>query len=425
VQGSVSNWLTTNVTSAQAPYTLSVSVVPGSLAASSTPYQGTVTITPNGGTAQVINVSLTVTSIATVTATPTTINLTYQVGGTSPTSTIQVSGGGSAANFTAAAASSGGWLLVSPGSGTTPNSGTSNLSVSLASSALASLLPSTTPYTGTITVSGSSPATGTTIINVSLSITAPLPTITGIANAASGSSIAFSPGEIISIYANAANPIGPPTSSFTTLDSTGKVATTLGGVQVIFLPIGVPAPLTFVSAGQINCVVPYQTAGIANLSVEIKYLGQTSNAFPITLAATAPGIFSANGSGTGQAAVAQYNTAGNYAGVNSASNPASKGWYLVIYMTGEGVVNPAATTGSVTQVSATPPITPQPYYVPVVLIDNQPATVAFYGEASGFVSGVLQVNVLVPQTTTHTGPVNLSISLGSASSQANITVSLQ
>jgi len=292
---------------------------------------------------------------------------------------------------------------------------------------LGTLLPTAAgnPYTGSITITAASPATGTTIVNVTLAITAPLPTITGITNAASGAVGSVSPGEIISIWANPSNPIGPPTQAQLQLDSTGKVATTLGGVQVKFLPIGVFAPLTFVSAGQINAIVPYQAAGIAtNLSVEVLYLGQTSNAWPVTLAGTAPGIFTANSSGTGPASAGQYAPNGAYS-INSASQPAHTGYYLVLYMTGEGVVTPAATTGAVTQATGTPPSTPVPVSgAPTVLIDSQPATVSFYGEAPNMVSGVMQLNVLVPPTP-HTGPVTLSVSLGTASSQAGLTVAIQ
>jgi uncharacterized protein (TIGR03437 family) len=419
-------WLSASPTSGSTPLTspgLSVSVAPGSLAAG--PYTGTVTISPTGGTAQVINVTLTVTAVPVVTATPTTLSLTYLVGGTSPTGTIQVSGGGSAAAFTASASGSA-VFQVSPTSGTTPNSGTFNLTVSLVPAVLATLVPG--PYTGTITVAGTSPATGTTIVNVTLNVTAPLPTITGVTNAASGASGAISPGEIVSIYAPTANPIGPTPlvqlNSTTCPSPCTQVPATMGGVTVTFLPLGVQAPLIFVSAGQINAVVPYQvaTAG-ASQSVEVKYLGQTSNAFPVTVATTAPGIFTSNLSGTGPAAVGQYSPAGAYT-INSASAQALPGYILVIYLTGEGVVIPAATSGSVTQVSSTLPLTPQPVSAPTVFIDNQPTTLTFYGEAPGFVSGLLQINVLVP-TTTHTGAVSLSVTLGSASSQAGVTVYVQ
>jgi len=365
-----------------------------------------------------------------VTATPDTIALSYQMGGASPTSVIQVSAGGAAAGFTAAAASAGGWLAVSPTSGTTPSSGAANLTLSLVPAVLATLNPNPlgSPYTGTITISGTSPATGTTIVNVTLDIPAPLPTITGITNAASGAVGPLAPGEIVSIYANPANAIGP--ANLVQLDSTTcpspctQVPTAMGGVQVVFLPIGVLAPLIFVSAGQINAIVPYQAAGIANLSVEVRYLGLTSNAWPITTAVVAPGVFTALSSGTGPAAV-QYDAKGNYQGVNSATNPAQRGWIVAIYMTGEGVLTPAATTGAVTEVSATPPAIPVPAAgAPSVLIGGQPASVIGYGEVAGLVSGVLQVNAVVPQTVS-SGAQPLSLTLGSAASQTGVTVAIE
>jgi uncharacterized protein (TIGR03437 family) len=384
-----------------------------------------------GGQAPPANVTVSTTSAPVVTATPATINLSYRAGGASPTSVIQVSAGGAAAGFTAVAASAGGWLAVSPASGTTPNTGTANLTVSLVPAVLATLNPNPlgSPYTGTITIGGTSPATGTTTVNVTLDIPAPLPTIAGITNAASGAVGPLSPGEIVSIYANAANPIGP--ANLVQLDATTcpspctQVPTAMGGVQAVFLPIGVPAPLIFVSAGQINAIVPYQAAGIANLSVEIRYLGLTSNAWPITTAPVAPGIFTANSSGAGPGAIAQVDAKGNPQGINSAANPAQRGWYILLYLTGEGVVAPAATTGGVTQVSATPPLTPVPVSgAPAVLIGNQPATVLWYGEAPGDVSGVLQVDVLVPQTVS-SGAQPVSVTLGTASSQMGVTVAIQ
>lgn len=424
VQGGGANWLQTSAASAQTPYNnpgLVVSVAPGALGSGT--YQGTVTITPTGGTPVAINVSFTVAGAAQVTASTTSISLSYQAGGVIPTSAILVSAGGAVANFTATAVSTPAWLQVSPTSGTTPSTGGANLTVSLSPTVLATLQPSGSPYTGTITISGTSPATGTTVVTVTLNVTALLPTITGITNGASYSVGAVSPGEIISIFANAATgAIGPSTvvqlNSTTCPSPCTQIPTSMGGVQVTFYPTGKQAPLIFVSAGQINAVVPYEAAGIANQSVEVKYLNQTSNAFPIAVAATAPGIFTANSSGTGQAAVLQYDQNGTPQGVNSAGNPAKKGWYLAIYMTGEGVLNPAASDGAVTSVVETP------YVVPSVLIGNQPATVAGYAEAPGLVSGVLQVNALVPQTA-GTGSVPLQVSLGTASSQVGVTVALQ
>jgi uncharacterized protein (TIGR03437 family) len=428
--GTSVQWLVVNANSGTTPNNspgLGVSVAPGNLNPGQ--YTGTVNIAPNGGSVQTVSVTLNITSVANVTATPTTISMTYLVGQTAPSSTIQVSAGGAAAPFTATASSTGGWLAVSPTSGTTPNTGTFNLNVTTVASALASLLPSGTPYTGTITVAGTSPATGTTIINVSLTVSAPLPVITGITNNASGATGAISPGEIISIYGTPANPIGPALPA--QLDGTTcpspctQVPIQMGGVQVKFLPGGQMAPMLFVSQGQINAVVPYGVAGQAGLSVEVLYLGQSSNAFPISQTPTAPGLYTANVSGAGQAAVIQYDDKGNYQGYNLPATPAKAGWTLVLYLTGEGNVSPQPASGAVTvyNANANPPV-PVPLVAPHVLIGNQPATVSFYGEAPGLVSGVLQINVLVPPGA-GTGPQLVSVSLGTASSQAGVTVSLQ
>jgi uncharacterized protein (TIGR03437 family) len=428
--GNSTTWLIIGTTSASTPYNLSVSVAPGSLSPGT--YNGTVTVTPTGGTAQTIAVTLTITGSAVVTATvqgattgnATNMALTYQVGGTSPTGVILVSAGGATAGFTATASSSQGWLQVSPTSGTTATSGTNNLTVSVVSTVLSSLLPSTTAYTGTVTIAPTAPATGTTIINVSLTVSAPLPSITGVTNAASGAVGAVSPGELISIFANPLNPIGPANavqlSSSTCNNPCTLVPTTMGGVTVKFLPGGWPAPLTYVSAGQINAVVPYEIAGQQTVSVEVFYLNQTSNAFNLNVAATAPGIFTANSSGTGPAALLQYDASGNYQGVNSAQKPASKGWYLVIYMTGEGKLNGTVADGAVT--GSNPPT---PIIAPTgLLIGGQPASIAAYSEAPGIVSGVLQINAIVPANA-GTSAQPLSVSFGSTASQANVTVYLQ
>jgi uncharacterized protein (TIGR03437 family) len=182
--------------------------------------------------------------------------------------------------------------------------------------------------------------------------------------------------------------------------------------------------LIFVNEGQIDAIVPYEVAGIASLEVEVLYLDQTSNAWPVSLAATAPGLFTGNSSGTGQAAAYQYDTQGN-GSYNLPSSPAKAGWTLVLYMTGEGSVYPQPASGAVTvyNANANPPV-PVPGVQPNVLIGGKPATVSFYGEAPNIVSGVMQLNVIVPAGA-GTGAQLVSVSMGTASTQASVTVSLQ
>src|SRR5262249_34558435 len=157
-------------------------------------YQGSVTITPNGGTAVVVPVSFTVNGAPLVSATPLSLTFNYNVGGATPTAqTVQVSGGGTQANFSATAVSTGNWLTATPTSGTTPTTGTFPLSVTADPTGL----NAGQTYNGTITVAGTGTATGSSIINVQFTVTAALPTITKVTNAASYATGAVAPGEII------------------------------------------------------------------------------------------------------------------------------------------------------------------------------------------------------------------------------------
>jgi uncharacterized protein (TIGR03437 family) len=419
---SSASWLTTNATSAvSTPYNLVVTANPSGLAASATAYAATLTIQPSGGTAVVVNVTFAIAGVPVVSATPTTLSFTYSVGSSNPpTQTVHVSGGGAAATFTATPSSSG-WLQLSATAGTTPNTGTFDITVTANP---LNLNPGQT-YNGSITISGTGTATGSTIVNVTFAVSAPIPTITKVTNAASYATGAVSPGEVISIFANASNPIGP--TPYVQLSSANcpspctNVPTTMGGVQVKFLPQGILAPLLYVSATQINAVVPYevQTAG-ANLSVEVVYLTQASNAFVLQVAATAPGIISSNGSGTGTAAMNQYDAAGNYQGINSGSNPASPGWVLVLYVTGEGSI-PSAVTGSVTSAINVKPL----IGAPTVLVDQLPATVQYYGEATGIVSGVMQINVQIPTGIRTSQADGISFTIGGNTSQSGVTVQIR
>jgi uncharacterized protein (TIGR03437 family) len=366
---------------------------------SSTPFSATVLIAG-------VSVSLTVTSAPTISVIPSLLHYVYQIGGNLPQAQAVTVAANSVVAFTASA-SGGSWLSVSPASGTTP----ANLSISVNP---AGLLAGT--YSGNITIDSTGASNSPQSIPITLNVSAPplpLPTITAVVNAASFQSGPISPGEIITIGGTA---LGPSTSVGLALDPNGKVSTQVGGVQVLFS--GFPAPLAYVSSTQINAVVPYEVQGLLSPFVQVKYAGQSSNAFSLAPAVAAPAVFTFNGSGMGPAAA--MNQDGSY---NAPNNPAPKGSYLVLYMTGEGQTAPQGMTGKVTTVSVTPPLTPQPLLMVTVLIGGQPASVAFYGEAPSFVSGVMQLNVQIPANV-QSGDLPILVSIGGSSSQNGLTVSV-
>jgi hypothetical protein len=262
------NWLSATPNSGTTPTNLNISVNPAGMVAGT--YSGNVTISSTGASnsPQSISVALTVTSAPTISVSSSPLNFIYQSGGSLPQAQVVTVLASSPAAFTAAA-SEGNWLAVTPNSGTTPV----NLSISVNPGGLNPGI-----YNGTITVAGTNGAQGTSIINVTLTVTAPLPTIKGVTNAASYATGAVSPGELVTIFGTN---IGPAAAASATTDpATGKLATTIGGVQVLFN--GVAAPMIYASSTQVSAVVPYEMAPVVSPSVWIKYAGQTSNVFQLT-----------------------------------------------------------------------------------------------------------------------------------------------
>jgi uncharacterized protein (TIGR03437 family) len=416
---SSANWLSPGVSNGSTlltPETFSVvPVTPITLTPSSIPYRATITITPNGGTVVTIPVTLLVQPAATVTATASPLSFTFQAGGTDPSpQTVSVSGGGQSLGFTAQVTAGSNWLSVSPASGTTPTTGTAALTVT-ATPLEANLGVGT--YLATLLVSGTGTGTGSTSINVTLTVTAPLPTINSVVNAASFLKGAVSPGEIVTLFGTS---MGPAAAAYATVDpSTGKLANTIGGVQVLFS--GTNAPMLYASATQISVIVPYEMARVASPQVWVKYLGQTSNAYLLTSATTAPGLFTQNASGSGPGAILNQNFS-----LNGQGNPAAKGSIVMVFMTGEGQTSPAGVTGAITAATLPPPqVTPAPLLPVSVLINGQPAAWTYAGEAPDLAAGLLQLNVQIPLTAQSGIPNSIQVYIGSNISQTGVTVSVQ
>ena len=142
------------------------------------------------------------------------------------------------------------------------------------------------------------------------------PVIRGVENAASGSSYAVVPQMLVSIY-------GSNFGSQTAFASGSPLPMQLGGASVTFNGIG--APLLYVSSGQINAQVPSGLQGSSSANVVVQTPVGASAAFPVTVTpmgisdasplmtsfGSAPGIFTQDSSGCGQAAALNIHTDGS------------------------------------------------------------------------------------------------------------------
>ncbi len=83
------------------------------------------------------------------------------------------------------------------------------------------------------------------------------------------------PGEIVSLYGTG---LGPSVGAIAKLDSTGKVPTTLAGVRMLF--DGIPAPLLYAGANQINAIAPF---GIGKASTTVQVVSGAGSSPPVKL----------------------------------------------------------------------------------------------------------------------------------------------
>jgi len=260
-------------------------------------------------------------------------------------------------------------------------------------------------YSATVMVSSTGASTQS--LPVTLSVTAPLPTISEVHNGASNLTGPISPGLIIVVTGTA---LGQDPLTQATSDG-AQLPTTVANTRV--LVGGFAAPMFYASSTQVAAVVPYEIAGRTSTFVQVEYLGQRSNAATVTVASTAPGIFTLNNTGQGPGAI--LNQDGS---VNSPGNPESVNRSIVVFATGEGQTIPAGVTGML----ATGPVLPKPVFPVTASINGVPAEVQYYGAAPGLVAGTLQVNLLVPAGAT-SGEVILHI--GGNDSQRGVTVAIR
>ena len=223
---------------------------------------------------------------------------------------------------------------------------------------------------------------------IELAGTAPPPTVSGVVNGASFTANApVAPGSLISLF-------GTFTGTSTAGASSIPLPPSLGGASVTIN--GTPAPLNFVTTGQINAQVPWAIASGPATAI-VTSGGIASAPFQFTVAAAYPGIFVF---GTNRAVVQNQDFS-----LNTTGSPAAVGSFITVYMTGGGAVNPPIATGAASPGGSTLAQVTAPHSA---TIGGQPADVQFLGMAPGFVA-VVQANVKVPALSAGDYPLVITI----------------
>jgi uncharacterized protein (TIGR03437 family) len=152
---------------------------------------------------------------------------------------------------------------------------------------------------------------------------------------------------------------------------------------------GTPAPLTLVSPGQINFQVPRATPVDVFQEIQVSEVStsQVLASWLFRIDAESPGLFTVDGSGSGQ--IAAVNQDGS---LNNGANPAKAGSVVTLFATGQGFINGMPADGqpaqTLIQTSETPQVFINSEFVPS-------GDVEYSGLAPGF-AGLWQINVKVP-----------------------------
>jgi uncharacterized protein (TIGR03437 family) len=228
-------------------------------------------------------------------------------------------------------------------------------------------------------------------------------------NAGSFRNGGVAPGEIVTLFGFN---LGPKTAQQATIDQQGRIATMVTGFRVLF--DGVAAPVIYTSSRQSSVIVPHAVAGKAETHMVIEFNGLKSDRLTIPVVASAPGLMTANYSGSGQ--ILAYNPDWS---LNSREAPIARGEVIVIYGTGEGLTQPVPLDGELAG-----PVPPKPELPSSVTIGGLPAEVVYLGGVTGLTSGLFQLNVRVPSDAVP-GLLPVVLTVGSNSSQREATIAVR
>jgi len=236
----------------------------------------------------------------------------------------------------------------------------------------------------------------------------PICDATGVVNAASESPGPVCPGEIVKVYGKS---IGPNEPMYGQLEGGGVLVTEILSTRVLI--DGVPAPLLYVSAEQIDVIVPYRVKPESAIRMVVERHGQTSIPVRLDVVSANPAIFSQDGSGRGQ--VWAFNENGT---PNSVANPARVGAVVTFFATGQGHMEPSSVAGRLAEPPFSKPILPIS-----VDVAGEAAVVEYAGASAGHVNSLLRVEIRVPAQV-QGGLLPVVLRVGPAMSQPGVYIAV-
>jgi uncharacterized protein (TIGR03437 family) len=232
--------------------------------------------------------------------------------------------------------------------------------------------------------------------------------ITGIRNAADNRSGPISPGEIVVLSGSG---LGPAKLFSASVGADGVFDTQLAETSVEFN--GVPAALIYTSATQVAAVVP-TSVGPGTAQIAVGYQHQISALFSADVAPSAPGIFTLDATGSGQAVAFNQDGA-----INSPANPAKSGEVVSILVTGVGATSPSLDGEIVTT------LVPLPLLPVTVSVSGEPVVPIYAGGIPGQIAGLMQIKIQLPDNITKGPYTPVTVQIGNASSQPDVTIAVQ
>lgn len=204
----------------------------------------------------------------------------------------------------------------------------------------------------------------------------------GVMNSSSYSPVTtpLSAGELVTLYGSGLAPATANAQGF-------PLPQTLAGVQV--LVNGIAAPLSMVSAGRIDFIVPFEIADAesGNATIVVQNNGSSSQPVGYLIDSASPGVYTLSQDGSGDAVAVH----SDYSLVTP-SNPARPNETIALYLTGLGSPKNAVANGDAAPSSPLPVLT---LSSAAVIGGGAAAKVAYAGLAPGW-AGLYQMNITLP-----------------------------